>query len=617
MVEQKDSTKPTKKNYLKLLMQKAKKAVDLMIGNAEDYSREDADGDLHFDPRIMMKITVTFDKDFLPAEKIVKLNLRGARFFNETKTELREIHSIFVVYPHIYTFQIDTRKDEWEKKLIRELNTDYDLELQSIRFFNEEDISRIYQRAGILSVRNPYKLKEGELLIIAGGFTNFNFDGIPLCEINVEITPANSSSPSKKIYHESYYTKFNDKAGAYFHVGNEWYHNLFIPELFDNGNPFFFSVRIAEDGKNLKFFSDSKRTGIDIRGTVKTEITGETEQIIHSINREYLSGSNASELTLTASYDIEDKEDDAPVVEVHGRGIFKTDDNSSLENIHFPFLEDSMILLPSPNEEDIPSYIMKIGDDKKGIKFFASSTDKEISIIAPGKDQKIYKRHIRDQIDYSIKFGSLGYSLSNEFISRFGDKELKAYFSWELSSNILNRLILKEDFYVFGREPFSHLTDSEKEILSNHLVQLNEGIQPFWRIGVSRNHAIILREANYKYRIFNISSSFPVYVIRAEDLNKPVISPFRLEPPQGEKELRKIQSLLSEMEKKTLPPYKMNEILEPNTDNLELEKHDRIIIGNRMFKYSIPLIMESVLSSRAQMSVLRKIRESSSILLDQ
>jgi hypothetical protein len=39
-----------------------------------------------------------------------------------------------------------------------------------------------------------------------------------------------------------------------------------------------------------------------------------------------------------------------------------------------------------------------------------------------------------------------------------------------------------------------------------------------------------------------------------------------------------------------------------------------IIIGNRVYKYIVPLVMESQLSSRAQLSVLRKIHESSSVL---
>ncbi|MDQ1351090.1 MAG: hypothetical protein QG657_1392, partial [Acidobacteriota bacterium] len=104
-----DKTK-TPKSYLKSLMKKAKKAVDLVLGNPEDYAEEHTEGDLRFDSSIMMKINVTFDKNFLPQEKVLKLNLRGSRFFSEIKREIREINGVFIVYPRIYAFQLDTRK---------------------------------------------------------------------------------------------------------------------------------------------------------------------------------------------------------------------------------------------------------------------------------------------------------------------------------------------------------------------------------------------------------------------------------------------------------------------------------------------------------------------------
>ena len=99
------------KNYFKRLMKKAKSAVNLVIGHSEVYSTEDSGGDLKFDPAIMMRIKVTFDKEFLPKEKVVKLNVRGNRFFNEHKRDLRVINSVYVVYPGEYVIQFDVRRD--------------------------------------------------------------------------------------------------------------------------------------------------------------------------------------------------------------------------------------------------------------------------------------------------------------------------------------------------------------------------------------------------------------------------------------------------------------------------------------------------------------------------
>jgi hypothetical protein len=623
MPEMKDDKTKSPKSYLKSLMKKAKKAVDLVLGNPEDYAEEDTKGDLHFDSSIMMKINVTFDKNFLPQEKVLKLNLRGSRFFSEMKREIREINGVFIVYPRIYAFQLDTRKDDWEKKLLRELNEDYGLELYKIRFINEEEICGIYQQAGFNAVRDPYHLQEGELLIVAGGFANFNTDGMPLCTIKAEVPPINdATAPSKdnpvgkRVYSERYFTKFNEKAGGYFYVGGEWYHNLFIPEFFSKEEPRFFSFRIGDDGKNLKFFGDTVKRGIDIRGKVSTETSPINENIIHSINPAYLAGTRAQELILTVSYDIA-PEDDLTTRKIMKEAAVRQAEPDTIvekDNDHLPFLENAMILLPAPNAEDIPSYIMTIGDEKKGIKFYVSSPDQEVSILPPTIDERVYKRNIKDKIDYSIKLGRINYSISDDFISRFGDKELKAYFSWTLSSTMENRFTLEKDFYIFGREPLGNLRQTEYTKLEEHLVKLNEGSKDFWRIGTSRNHAFLLKTIRGGFRVYNISPSFPMFVVKAADREKPVISPFRIGPVTDGEKREKLEVLLGVLGKGMVETGILTTGLKGCAEGLDLENNDFIIIGNRVYKYIVPLVMESELSSRVQMSVLRKIRESSSVI---
>ncbi|MGE5340823.1 MAG: hypothetical protein ACM3SY_05000 [Candidatus Omnitrophota bacterium] len=596
------------KNYLQRLMQQTKKVVDLVVGNADDYTDEDSGGDLPFDPRLMMKLRVSFDKDHLPQEKAVKFNLRGTRFFNEIKFNLREINCLFIVYPNVYAIQLDHRKDEWEQKLIRELNADYGLELKSIRFFNEEDIAGQYQRVGIAGIRHPYRLNEGELLLIAGGFTNFNFNGVSICRIHADISVSHGDQTAKHTYTGNYFTRYSEKAGAYFYAGSEWYHNLFIPEFFlSHAEPFFFSLRLADDGKNLKFFSSPDRSGIDIRGDAKTEMSETQETITHTINPEYLTGSNVNECLLTAIYDIEEK-DHAPTVQfnpINGKKEIVGDANE-----HTPFLEDAMILLPAPNSDDIPSYMMKIGDEKKGINFFASSVENEISITASGNESDIYKRAIKESIDYSIRFGSARYSVSNRFLTRFNDKELKIYFSWILSSNMVNRIPLTKGIYVFGREPVPDTHPEDIEKIKPYFIQLNEGTHNFWRIGVSRTHAAMVKGPRGKFRLYNISSSFPVYTVREEDLGKSMIAPFRLEPATDIRQRENVQAILTDIKKGRTDPMILTKRLRECAENLELEMNDLIIIGNRGFKFITPLVMESELSPRVQMSVTRKIRES-------
>lgn len=631
MTAKKDEKTKQGKNVLKTLMKKAKKAVDLVVGNAEDYEEEDAGGDLRFDPRIMIKINVTFDKDFLPREKVLKLNLRGARFFNEIKRDVREINGVYVVYPHAYAFQLDTRRTEWEEKLTRELNHDYGLELRKIRFMDEEEVCGIYQRAGLNTIRDPYNLKEGELLIIAGGFANFNPAGIAMCRVTADVakikgkpTEQKGKQPEHESYEQRYFGKFSEKAGAYFYVGGEWYFNLFIPEFFHKDEPRFFSFRIADDGKNLKFFGDSIKRGIDIRGVVKTKTTRENEKIIHAINPDYLAGTRAKELVLSVCYDIEEEEATAdvpaeiPVEEDFVEKMVKPvhlDFYDEEDSKNRPYLVSEMILLPAPHEKDIPSYIMTIGDETRGMKFFASSADKEISILPPGKDEKIYKKSIKDKIHYTVKPGRFSYTVSNRFISRLVDKELNVYFSWALSTGMETRVPLPMDFYIFGRNPFGNLPEDKRAGIKDYLVKLNEGSEEFWRIGTSRNHAVLVKEPRAGFRLCNISSSFPVYVIRSADLEKPVIAPTRIEPVTDPKKKKKLQAFLSGILENTTGTDRWAEQLKGCSGGIELESNDLIIIGNRGYKYIVPLVMESQLSSRMQLSVLRKIRESSTMLM--
>jgi hypothetical protein len=609
------------KNYLKTLMKKAKKAVDLVVGNAEDYREEDTGGDLRFDPRIMIKICVTFDKDFLPREKVLKLNLRGYRFFNEIKRDIREINGVYVVYPHVYAFQLDTRKEEWEKKLTSELNHDYGLELQKIHFIDEEEVCGIYQRAGLNAIHDPYHLKEGELLIIAGGFANFNTDGMHICRVTAEVSRSRGKTAEQRVYTERYFSKFSEKAGAYFYVGSEWYFNLFVPEFFLEEEPRFFSFRIADDGKNLKFFGDSIKRGIDIRGKVKNKTTRESEKIIHTLNPEYLAGTQAKEMVLSVCYDIEENEgkqrearlgDETTGSQATPEILSMFDEEDSKNR---PYLENALILLPAPHEKDIPSYIMTIGDDRKGIKFFVSSVDREVSILLPDKDENIYKKNIKDKIHYTVKPGRFSYTISNKFLSRFVDKELNVYFSWALSSSMESKMPLVEDFYIFGRNPFGNIPENERAAVSDHLVKLNEGNEDFWRIGTSRNHAVLLKEPGGSFRVFNISSSFPIYLIRDSYLEKPVIAPSRIEPVIEEKKKKKLEALLTVLVEEKMTTADLAAGLKGCAGSFELETNDLLIIGNRGYKYIVPLVMESQLSSRMQLSVLRKIRESSSVMM--
>jgi hypothetical protein len=635
---------PEPRNYFKGLIKKAQGAINLVIGNSDVYSDEDKGGELRFDPAIMMKINVTFDKDFLPKEKVVKLNVRGSRFFYDIKRNVREITGIYIVYPQEYEFQFDVRREEWEKRLIEELNDEYQLTLKKIFFVSEDKVCRMYQRNGLTHIRNPYNLQPGELLIIAGGFANFDTRGLPLAEVNVDISAESKgkngrSKIAKKSYTASYYDKYSRKSGAYFYIGGEWFHNLFVPELYHPEAPRFFSFRIADDGKSLKFFSDLKKRGIDILDDVKHNTGPDREEILHTINPEYFKETGIKNFKLSVIYDLKEealqeeagKEEATPVTaeKVPVREQEETDmqaaplpeaeeETGTDTDEEVPYLESEMILLPSPKEDDIDSYIMTVGDETKSVKFYASCSDGEVSILSPGKEEKIYHRRIDETVDYSTKLDSINYYISNTFLSRIEDKTLKAYFAWSLESNEKERLDLEADFYIFGREPLDNLTQRETGDTYRQLVHLNREDDDFWRIGASRDHAILVKsEEDEKHRVFNISLSYPVYVIKAGDLENHVIRPHRIEPVAGEKEEAKLagflglikDALINRQESSGLPG-----ILQEFAHSMELETNDLVFIGNKVFRYIVPMVMESPLSDMVRKSILRKIQVNKSVI---
>jgi hypothetical protein len=627
------------KNYFKGLMKKAKNAVDLVIGNSEVYSAEDSGGDLKFDPAAMMKINVTFDKEFLPKEKVVKLNVRGNRFFTEHKRNLRVINGLYVVYPGEYEIQFDVRRDEWEKRLIDELNGEYQLDLKKILFVNEEEISRMYQRAGIAGIHSPYNLQKGELLIIVGGFVNFDITGTPLFDVRINLKRESSEKNGivvDKIYNGKFFHKYDHRAGAYFYVGGEWFYNIFVPEMYHKETPRYFSFRLADAGKRLKFFSDLKMRGMDIIEEEKPPLQGDDyEEIVHIINAAYLGETGIVDFKLSTIYDIREEEiEEEPVEPVKKPEIKKiaekepvrkveteaVPEESVFEEENLPYLEIEMVLLPVPKEEDIASYIMSIGDKAKSIKFYTSVTDNEVSILAPEREEKVYKRKIGDAVDYSIKLDSIGYSVSNALLSRIQEKELKLYFAWALQSNTTERIDLKSDFYILGREPLDNLSKHVGEDVSGQLVRLNKGDEDFWRIGASRDHALLLKTGD-QYTLYNISLSYPVYIINEAMMAHPMIRPSRVEPVSGAEKEKKLTQLLANTRELLLDNRAgsisasgLQKDLDACANAAVLAHNDIVIVGSKAFRYIVPFITESSLSDRAQKSILRKIELNKSII---
>ncbi|HLP61653.1 MAG TPA: hypothetical protein VK186_22625 [Candidatus Deferrimicrobium sp.] len=104
-----------------------------------------------------------------------------------------------------------------------------------------------------------------------------------------------------------------------------------------------------------------------------------------------------------------------------------------------------------------------------------------------------------------------------------------------------------------------------------------------------------------------------MFVVKNADREKPLISPFRICPITDEEKRGKLEGLLGVLGKGVTAADVLAPDLKGCAEGLDLENNDYMIIGNRVYKYIVPLVMESELSDRVQMSVLRKIRESTSV----
>jgi hypothetical protein len=155
----------------------------------------------------------------------------------------------------------------------------------------------------------------------------------------------------------------------------------------------------------------------------------------------------------------------------------------------------------------------------------------------------------------------------------------------------------------------------------DQLIRLNNRDDDFWRIGASRDHGYLMKENDgdtYSYCLYNISLSYPIYILKPPPPGTLLIRPSILDPVPGEEKLAAFLAKIKEALVNNLQDRLEVSALSKNLKELAnwaiLENNDLLIIGNRVFKYVFPVIMESPLNDRIQKSILRKIQLSESVL---
>jgi hypothetical protein len=480
--------------------------------------------------------------------------------------------------------------------------------------------------------KDPYHLKSNEFLIIAGGFINFMYDYPPLLQetkgiatdyksiqtiatIEVEYFKLKKGIQGEKIkLTGDYHVKYQPNAGAYFYVGGEWYHNLFVPDIFQQNRSRYICFRIDDEGKYIRFFPDAENRHIPVcTKKPEKEYGSGFVKLIYRINPEYLDRPDIMDFKISICYESDETFNQTEIIE-------KVDEASetSLETISWdkisremkalekqavpeiqpgidqdmlPYFRTEMVLLPRPGnqEDDITDYLMEVKTRENLIQFRASALDNEISVLLAGGKKQTYRKKISDDIRFSTIVDGHQYTFSNGLLSRIQDNEIQLYFCCHMESTLKERIPLKSDFYVIGRDPVCH--DPE------HALLLNQSRDEFWRIGSSRNHAVLMKSRN-GYDLYNISSANSIYIVKPENLEQSKIKPFKIKPITENRSQVRLASFLDNVRSGCDP--KELRVLDKFSQGHTLENNDLVFIGNRIYLYVIPLVIESQLGGDIQ-----------------
>lgn len=637
---EKKSDKQDQASLGKWVKRGIKKFVSLTLGDSDFSSSKHQMGELFFNEEFMQVIEIDFDEQNLPRPKIFKLNLVVSSFFNRLKKNLRVINSIYLVYSDSLVMQFESFSHEWKDTFRQILNDEYNLELEQIHYVRESDILAIFNSRGMRDhlgkseeyFKDPYHLKPNEFLIIAGGFINFRYAYPPLLRetkgvstdyksiqtiatIEVDYFKLKKGIQGEKIHITGDYPiKYQPNAGAYFYVGGEWYHNLFVPDIFQQNRSRYICFRIDDEGKYIRFFPDAENRHIPI--CVKKpekEYGSGFVKLSYLINPEYLDRPDIMDFKISICYESDEVCNQTETIE-------KTDEASETSlgtisweklsqemkafeekdrgEIHpgidqdmLPYFRNEMVLLPRPGtqEDDISDYMMQVNTREHTIQFRASGLDNEISVLISGEKIQPYRKKITDDIHFSTIVDGHQYTFSNRLISRIQDDEIKLYFCCHLESTLKEKIQLKSDFYVIGRDPVGG--DPE------HAIELNQTRDEFWRIGSSRNHAI-LKKSQHGYDLYNISTANSIYIVKAEKWGQSEISPFKMKPVTDKRYLSRLKAFLDNLRSGSVP----KEFKELNrlSKGYTLENNDLVFIGNRIYLYVIPLVIESQLGGDIQ-----------------
>ena len=513
-------------------------------------------GDLETGTRYRVPVNFKITSDF--PEEIISSG-RGGEFAQYLKKEfvkpgLLRAGAILILKQQDYEKWTE-RSEFIKEKLateIREITEKLGTELKinpiSISIFSEAALISIFKGEGI-ELNSTYDFSPGEFVLIIAPFLYRSSD-----EIVVEV---NAIAGEKEVRAKILRGQLD------FVMGEEWFYNLWIPDLMkiDLRAPLKFRyssqeihlVNIQEVGTNFEIFPGRElKLSIqrrELRETVIYDIVYEKGNVRFPVSVNFRILEPLKEVTLG----LPEEGFSDPTPSIYRDFSLRTED-----------MNLSYVLFPKPIGP-VKSYEVYLGPDGELLDTRLVIC---LKIHVDGNRIKINRREFSpfEKIGMNFQVGALNYRVSTDnFCEKLWERNNR-YFLFEVEIPQKREFYLRKDLTLLGRDP-------------RNTIKLPSGeAEDFRNIHVSRFHAMILREGG-KLWVINISAHFDVYIFRQDKI-------LTIPPAPGGKEIYSIvpeiqgaytnlEDLLQRLSIRGMKPAFSS-----------LLPGDRILIGNSIFSIS-------------------------------
>lgn len=432
------------------------------------------------------------------------------------------------------------------KEITGKLGTKIDINPQSVTIFSEVTLTSIFKREGI-KLNSTYDFSEGEFVLILAPFLYRESN-----ETVVEVT----TIAGERELHGNIFKGQRD-----FVLGEEWFYNIWIPQLniygikapikFKYSSQEIHLANIQEIGSNFEIYPYG-----DLKLLIHRK--EQKESVIYDITYKR----KTDELQISINFRIFEPLREVTLGFPEEEGFI--DSTPSIYRDFSLRTEDislSYILFPRPIGP-VRSYEVYMGPDGE---LLDTKLIICLKIHVEGNKIKINKKEFSflEKIGINFQVGALNYRVSTDnFCEKLWVRNNR-YFLFEVEIPQKRGFYFRGNLALIGRDP-------------RNSIKLPSGeAGDFRNIHTSRFHAIMVREDG-KLWVVNISAHFDVYIFRNEEV-------ITLCPSPGGKEIYSrvpgindragtLEEVLKELSVKGVKP-----------SFISLNSGDKILVGNSVF----------------------------------